>query len=662
MMQFRDCILRKAPDPGIERKMLEILNTIILEQVAMERDGDIIDKTLIKSCVYMLEALHESVEEAEDERLYLTSFEKGFLDASRVFYKAEGDKLIAQADAATYCRHTLDRISEEQRRCTQTLSEATTPKIVAVVEDELIKNKMHDLIAMDSGVKHMVDHDQFDVLELVFNLNSRIDTKKAELTQAIQRRVQEVGQGINEAAMNTSQAAPASAAEKAGGEAKPTANAQTTAALQWVEAILQLKEKYDHLWEKSFQSDAIIQPALTKSFTDTINAFPRSAECISLFIDENMKKGLKDKTEAEVEVVLNKAIVLLRYIQDKDMFERYYKKHLCKRLLMGKSISMDVEKQMVMKMKIELGNSSTNKLEAMFKDMNLSGDLTSAYRTRVVTAAEAKRTELDIKVLTSMTWPLETMQSDNMDQEQSECIFPPEIERIKKGFENFYSQQHNGRKLKWMSKMGTADIRAVFPKVQGAKEGTRLAKERKYELNVSTYAMVVLLLFNDVAPDASLSFQAIQDKTGIPTSELIRNLQALAVSPKTRILIKEPMSKDVKPTDRFSFNTSYSSQFLRVKVGVVAAGNKVEGEKERRDTEKRNNDSRGFSIEAAIVRIMKQRKELGHQQLVAETVTQLASQFKPDIAMIKSRIESLIEREYLERIDGREPQAYRYLA
>ena len=151
--------------------------------------------------------------------------------------------------------------------------------------------------------------------------------------------------------------------------------------------------------------------------------------------------------------------------------------------------------------------------------------------------------------------------------------------------------------------MGTADIRAVFPKVPG-KEG-RLGKERRHELNVSTYAMIVLMLFNDLPPGGSLSFDQIQLRTNIATNELIRNLQALAVAPKTRILIKEPMSKDVKPTDRFSFNESFQSQFLKVKVGVVAAGNKVEGEKERRETEKKNNDSRGFAIEAAVVRIMK---------------------------------------------------------
>ena len=58
----------------------------------------------------------------------------------------------------------------------------------------------------------------------------------------------------------------------------------------------------------------------------------------------------------------------------------------------------------------------------------------------------------------------------------------------------------------------------------------------------------------------------------------------------------------------------------------------------------------------------RQRKELMHQQLVAETLAQLAAKFKPDVNMIKKRIEALIEREYLERMEGSAQAAYRYLA
>lgn len=582
----------------------------------MERDGDVIDKHLIKSCVWMLEGLHEDETEAEEQRLYNVSFEREYLDTSRDFYKSESELLLRDSDAGAYCRYARRRIYEEDERCKQTLLESTGPKIQKVVEDELIKNRIHELVEMESGVRYMIDNDRIDELNLVYDLNRRVDEKKLELTRAIQKRIVDSGTDVNNDAVAASQAPPpapvvAPAPDVADKNKKvvqeKSINQQTVAAIKWVEDVLALKDKFDRIWRESFESDALLQQAVTRSFAEFINSptFPRSSEYISLFIDENMKKGIKGKTETEIDAVLEKAIILLRYVQDKDLFERYYKKHLCRRLLMNKSISNEVEKQMISKMKIELGNNFTLKLEAMFKDMTISEELTAGFKKHVEGLGEKdpKRIDLNINVLTSMTWSLETMGGTVEDGEgRSRCNFPTAVEKVKRGFEKFYNEKHSGRQLTWLANMGSADIRATFKKVQ-QKDGT--FKERRHELNVPTYGMVILLLFNDLPADQHLTFEEIQAQTNIPASDLIRNLQSLAVAPKTRILVKEPMSKDVKPTDKFFFNEGFNGKFVKIKVGVISSGNKVESDRERRETEKKNDDSRQFCIEAAIVRIMK---------------------------------------------------------
>ena len=75
---------------------------------------------------------------------------------------------------------------------------------------------------------------------------------------------------------------------------------------------------------------------------------------------------------------------------------------------------------------------------------------------------------------------------------------------------------------------------------------------------------------------------------------------------------------------------------------------------------KRVEEDRTVAIEAAVVRIMKARKALRHQSLLAEVLSQLAF-FRPNPKVIKRRIEALIDREYLER-DPEVANAYRYLA
>jgi cullin 3 len=84
-----------------------------------------------------------------------------------------------------------------------------------------------------------------------------------------------------------------------------------------------------------------------------------------------------------------------------------------------------------------------------------------------------------------------------------------------------------------------------------------------------------------------------------------------------------------------------------------------EEEKKDSEFEKEIRAQRQNVIDAVIVRIMKSRKTDIHNNLVEECCRQI-SIFRPEIQMIKTRIESLIERDYLKR-DENERGRYIYL-
>lgn len=589
MGRFRDHILRsQLATTDSAPTTFDILNHVILGQINKEREGDVINKNLIRSCIYMLEGLYETDEEKEDEKLYLTSFELAFLKTSKVFYQNECLALLQDSDASTWLRQTKKRLAEEEARCETTISSLTSQKIAKVVEAELVSGHLEEFLAMEgSGIKAMIENDRYEDLRTLYQLVSRVGPSMELLKNALQIRVVELGSEINKTILNT----------------------DISAAIKWVVEILQLKDKIDTMWKNCLNEDLILQTALTKSFSDSINLFPRCSEYVSLFINSNLRRNIKGKTEAEVDDDINKTTALLRYIQDKDMFERYYKKHLARRLLYGRSGSAAVEKQIISRIKLEIGNSFTTELNGMFKDMSLSEELTSGYRAHIQNLGDMDRTRIDLGIngLTTKYWPMESVGGSSARGEdgQQSCSWPSEIHALQESFKAYCLKERNGRVLTWVAFLGNADICCIFPKVPGKE--SMLGRERRYEINIPTYGMIILMLFNDLADGEYLLFEGIQERTNIPTTDLARMLFILSVLPKARVLIKQPANKDLpKPGDKFMFNTSFTSKLVKIKApNMVGAVNRVENDEERKDSEDRNNEYRGNVIDTAIVRIMK---------------------------------------------------------
>lgn len=86
--------------------------------------------------------------------------------------------------------------------------------------------------------------------------------------------------------------------------------------------------------------------------------------------------------EDDTEVVLDKVMMLFRYLQEKDVFEKYYKQHLAKRLLSGRTVSDDAERMLLVKLKTECGYQFTSKLESMFTDIKTSRDTMLEYKAK----------------------------------------------------------------------------------------------------------------------------------------------------------------------------------------------------------------------------------------------------------------------------------------
>lgn len=580
------------------------LRDTLLELVHRERNGEVINRGLMRNIIKMLMDLGSTV--------YQEDFEHHFLEVSADFYRLESQQFIECCDCGDYLKKAERRLNEEMERVSHYLDTRSLDKITNVVEKEMIESHMQRLVHMEnSGIVNMLVNDKYEDLGRMYNLFRRVPTGLSIVRDVMTSYIRDTGKQL------------------------VTDPERLRDPVDFVQRLLDLKDKYDKIISLAFSNDKTFQNALNSSFEYFINLNTRSPEFISLFVDDKLRKGLRGVSEEDVEVVLDKVMMLFRYLQEKDVFEKYYKQHLAKRLLAGKTVSDDAERSLIVKLKTECGYQFTSKLEGMFTDMKTSQDTMQGFYASNGPDLVGDSPTLAVQVLTTGSWPT---------QPSATCNLPAEILGVCEKFRSYYLGTHTGRRLSWQTNMGTADLKATFGKGQ------------KHELNVSTYQMCVLMLFNNAD---RLTYKEIEQATEIPASDLKRCLQSLACVKGKNVLRKEPMSKDIAEDDAFFFNEKFTSKLYKVKIGTVVA--QRESEPENQETRQRVEEDRKPQIEAAIVRIMKSRRMLDHNNIIAEVTKQLQARFLPNPVIIKKRIESLIEREFLER-DKNDRKMYRYLA
>lgn len=74
--------------------------------IEMERNGDTVDRTLLKSLLRML----------SDLQIYQTAFEEKFLAATKTLYLNEGINKMNELDVPEYLQHVDKRLAEENER------------------------------------------------------------------------------------------------------------------------------------------------------------------------------------------------------------------------------------------------------------------------------------------------------------------------------------------------------------------------------------------------------------------------------------------------------------------------------------------------------------------------------------------------------------------
>jgi len=590
----------------------------VLMLIEQERHGDMVDRSLLKSLLRML----------TDLQIYKSAFENKFLTATDKLYAAEGQRLINERDVPEYLAHTEKRLKEENDRLMHYLDQSSKWQLIHTVENQLISEHLSSILT--KGLDVLLEENRKGDLRLMYALLGRVRGGHQELKGKMCDFVKKRGRVI-------------------------VVNPEKDKSM--VQELLDFKDKLDLIMCDCFESNSHFITSMKESFESFINIRQnKPAELIAKFVDSKLRAGNKVASEEELERLLDKIMVIFRFIHGKDVFEAFYKKDLAKRLLVGKSASVDSEKSMLSKLKAECGAGFTSKLEGMFKDMELSRDINLAFKQHIQNNTsggsgsgdhhlEYRKVDLTVNVLSMAYWPTYTVMEVNI---------PENMSRYQEVFSGFYHGKYSGRKLQWQPNLGNAVLKANF------KCGLK-------ELRVSLFQALCLLQFNNrggasnagssaaAANTEAMTLEELRTATNIEDSELRRTLQSLACG-KSRVLQKLPRGRDVEDGDSFVYNADFTNPLFVIRINQVQL---KETNEEQKATEERVFQDRQYQIDAAIVRIMKMRKSLSHTILLTELYNQLKFPVKPPD--LKKRIESLIDRDYMER-DKDNPNQYNYVA
>ncbi|KAF1333797.1 Cullin protein 1, partial [Globisporangium splendens] len=592
----------------------------MLDLIEKERNGEIIDTTLMRNCVEIFEVMG-----MKSLDVYQTHLEAELVVASATYYERKSKAWLSEDSTPVYLQKVEDALQGERSRVARYLHKTTEPKLIKRLETVLLEVAQKELIEREnSGVIALLKYDKLDDLARMYRLFSRIKNGLEPIADLVQKHITAVGNDIVDKRANA----------VTSGNIKDASSDPA-----FIKDILTIHDKFRSIVNEQFAGNSLFQKALKEAFVEFVNKDvgpDSSAKLMSTFCDRILKTGGEKLSDEQVEDYLEKIVFVFSYLTDKDLFAEIYRNQLAKRLLNQRSASADAEVLMIGKLKLRCGAQFTGKMEGMMNDLAIGSDhhqefesfLKNQRNNESGTAAGAGNMEFSVQVLTTGYWP---------SYKVLEITMPPQMVRSMNLFKVYYDSKTSHRRLQWIHSLGNATIRANFP------------KKKWYDLQVTTLQAVALLLFND--GDGALSFEAVRESLNLSADVVKRIMHSLSCG-KYKVLSKLPAGKTISTSDNFEVNKAFVSPMRKIRIPMASL--------EESHSQKNVEEDRSIAIEAAIVRIMKARKTLQHQQLISEVLSQLAF-FKPNLKVIKRRIEALIDREYLER-DPDQANTYRYLA
>jgi hypothetical protein len=400
----------------------EFSNKIVLgliELIHNHRDGK--DITIEPIQVTISSLLEMNIHSETPRKLYEEEFERLFIQDTIDYYAKESSIEINRLGINEFVILATKRVAEEEGRNQILLPEFSHLKIKQACDQEYISQHLGPIIKEFSK---QIEAEAIIGCDFSYRLVSRIPEGITEPLVIFENHVLHSLKEVVQTVSSLTQKDPVS----------------------FVDSLISLRERFIFFCQQSFQGDPAFEAALDKPFRAVLNdvqfnQFFQYAEGFSKYCDLLLKKGSKNTvSEHDAEMRIKQMISLLAYLDDKDVFQKFYARLLAKRLMYSNSLSIDTEMNIVTRLKELCGYEFTSKMQRMFTDITISEELNIKFQKSLSTI----NFDFNVMVLTTGSWPLPT-------DTYTKYRIPFEIEKGISEFQSFYLNKLGrvGRKLAW---------------------------------------------------------------------------------------------------------------------------------------------------------------------------------------------------------------------
>ncbi|KAG0684252.1 hypothetical protein C6P40_005035 [Pichia californica] len=624
----------------------------IMEQIQLNRQG--VSSTIkdldiaIKS--FVLLGFDANDLKKQNLSVYINDFEKRFLTDTHNFYVSESSNYINANGVVNYINKALQRIDEELKNL-ENLNDHTRKPLNDVLNNVLIQDHQEKI---RNELPNLLDQERYDDIRKVNILLKRVPLTLPPLLEVFENYIEE--QGNNEVIQlkvkldkdfNTQNQIYLDSLNEKNVNKQKTKLKKPIELINpnlYIKSLLKIYNKFKYVVEVSFDNNEAFNKALDSACRKFINTnkiatpIPRSKSKTPEYLAKYCDDYLKNRSD---DMNIDEIITVFKFLEDRESFETWYRRTLSKRLLFGNATPEDEENEEEIIQRLKTANSAeyTSKITNMFNDIRASKNLGIAYKDLVNKNGDSSKgfiNDLEPKILDTASWG--TIFKNNNES----FILPAELISTEELFTELYKERHNGRQLNWVWSRSKVEIKANISK----------PGRPPYFFTVSLFQYAILTCFQD---EDSVTAGALLEKTALP-QEVFKNHIIPFV--KNKLLIQNPSGEKniTKVGTTFTIVQEYTSKKLKVNFATVK---QVDTKTEEKETNEEIERRKHELLKAGIVRIMKARKHLKHENLMTE-VYQIIDRFKPTVSEIKKAIEVLLDEQYLARSD--DGTGYDYLS